>query len=65
MNYSTGHKQTDEHEVSYFSLKAILNTILKLENIGQIYHKHKIREILNCDMAKKLEQDYKLNGIMA
>ena len=38
------HKQTDEHKLSYFSLKAILNTILKGENIGQIYHKHKIRQ---------------------
>ena len=39
------HKQTDEHKLSYFSLKAILNTILRMENIEQIYHKHKIREI--------------------
>ena len=28
-----------------------------MENIGQIYQKHKIREILNCDMTKALEQD--------
>ena len=52
------HKQTDEHKLSYFSLKAILNTILRMENIGQIYHKHKIREILNCVMTKALEQDF-------
>ena len=55
----------DEHELSYFSLRAILSTILKLENIGQLYHKHKIREILNCDTAEALEQDSKLNGLMA
>ena len=65
MNYPTGHKQMDEHELFYFSLRAILSTILKLENIGQLYHKHKIREILNCDMAEALEQDSKLNGLMA
>ena len=29
-----------------------------MENIGQIYHKHAIREILNCDMTKALEQDF-------
>ena len=52
------HKKTDENKVLYFSLKAILNTILRMENIRQIYHKHKIREILNCDMAKALEQDF-------
>ena len=52
------HKQTDEHKLSYFSLKAILNTILKGENIEQIYHKHKIREKLNCDMTKAQEQDF-------
>ena len=40
------HKQTDEHKLSYFSLKAILNTILRMENIGQIYHNHKIHERL-------------------
>ena len=47
------YKQTDEHKLSHFTLKAILNTILKRENIGQIYHKHKIREKLNCDMTKR------------
>ena len=52
------HKQTDEHKLSYFSLKAILSTILRMENIGQIFHKHKIREILNCNMTKALEQDF-------
>ena len=51
------HKQMDESELLNFSLEAILNTILRTENIGQIYHKHKIREILNCDMTKALEQD--------
>ena len=40
------HKRTDEHKLSYFSLKAILNTILRMENIGQIYHNHKIHERL-------------------
>ena len=34
----------------YFSSKAIFKTILRMENIGQIYHKHKIGDILNCDM---------------
>ena len=29
-----------------------------MENIGQVYHKHKIREILNCDMTKAPEQDF-------
>ena len=55
------HKQTNElelYELLYFLLKAILNTILRMENIGQIYHKHKIREMLNCDMANALEQDF-------
>ena len=28
-----------------------------MENIGQIYYKHKIYEILNCDMTKALEQN--------
>ena len=36
------HKQTDEHKLWYFWLKAILNTILRMENTGQIYRKHKI-----------------------
>ena len=52
------HKQTDEHKLSYSYLKALLKTNLKLENIGQIYRKHKISEILNCDMTKELEQDF-------
>ena len=29
-----------------------------MENIGEIYYKHAIREILNCDMTKALEQDF-------
>ena len=37
INNSMRHK----HKLSYFSLKAILNTILRMENIGQIYHKSK------------------------
>ena len=43
---------------SYFSLKAILNAILRMGNIGQIYDKHNICEIRNCDMTKALEQDF-------
>ena len=54
------HKPTDEHKLSYSWLKDILNTILRMENIGQIYHKHKIREILNWGMTKALEQDFEL-----
>ena len=38
--------------------KAILNTFLRMKNIGQIYRKHKIREILHCDMNKAFEQDF-------
>ena len=38
-------KQRDEQKLSYFSLKIVLNTILKIANIGQIYHKHTIREL--------------------
>ena len=52
------HKQTIQDKLSYFSLKAILNTVLRMENVRQIYHKHKNHEILNCDMAKALEQDF-------
>ena len=52
------HKQTAEHNLSYSSLKFILNNILRIENIGQIYQKCKIREIPNCDMIKELEQDF-------
>ena len=52
------HKQTDENKLLHLSLKSILNTILRMENIGQIYHTHKIREILNCEMIKALEQDF-------
>ena len=52
------HKQKVQHNLLYFSSKAIFKTILRMENIGQIYDKHKIREILNCDMTKALEQDF-------
>ena len=52
------HKYTDERKLSYLLSKAILDTILRMENIGQIYHKPKIREILNCDMTKALEQHF-------
>ena len=48
----------EEHKLSYFWSKAIFKTVLRMENIGQIYHKHAIREILNCDMTKALEQDF-------
>ena len=51
-NISMRHKWTDEHKLSYFSLKAILNAILRMGNIGQIYDKHNICEIRNCDMPK-------------
>ena len=50
------HKQMYEHKLSNISLKLILNIILRLENVGQIYLKHKNRETLNCDMTKALEQ---------
>ena len=55
---SMRHKQTDEQKLSYFLLKAILKTILRIENIRPIYRKHKICEILNCDMTIALEQDF-------
>ena len=54
------YKQTDEHKLSYFSSKVIFKTILRMENIGQIYHKHKIRGVLNCDMIKALKKTSKL-----
>ena len=41
-NISMRHKWTGEHRLSYFSSKAIFTTILRMENIGKIYHKHKI-----------------------
>ena len=53
-----GHRRMEEHKLSYFSSKAIFKTILKMENVGQIYHNHKIREILNCVMTKVPEQDF-------
>ena len=52
------HKQTDEHKMVLFPLKAILNTILRMENIRQVDHKHKTREILNCDMTKPLKPKF-------
>ena len=51
-------KQTDEQKLPCFSSKDILKTILRIENIEQIYHKHKIPEILNWDTTKALEQDF-------
>ena len=51
-------KQTDEHKLLYFSLKTLLNIVLRMENIGQIYHKYKIRKILSCDMTKAPEQEF-------
>ena len=51
-------KQTNEHKLLYFSLKALLYTILKMENIGQIYHKYKIRQILSCDMTNVPEEEF-------
>ena len=48
----------EEPKLSYISSKAIFKTILRMENIGQIYYKHKIREISNCDITKALEQDF-------
>ena len=47
------YKQKDEHKLSYFVLKAILKTIIRTENIGQIYHRHKISEILNYDITSE------------
>ena len=29
-----------------------------MQNIAKIYNKHKICEILNCDMTKALKQDF-------
>ena len=53
-------KQMGKHKFQYFrEYYYIFNTILRMENIGQIYQKHKIREILKCDMTKALEQDQK------
>ena len=39
---------------SYSSLKTILKTSLRKEKIPQVYHKHKIREILNFDAGTKI-----------
>ena len=52
------HRNTDEHKLLYFSAKDTWKTILRMENIGQMYDKQKIREILNCDMTKALEQKF-------
>ena len=52
------HKQTEEHKLLYFSSEPIFKTTLRMENIEQIYHKHKIREIINSDMTRALEQDF-------
>ena len=47
---------------SYFSLKAILKTISRMESIGQIYNfdmcYNNCDVLLNCDMIKALEQDF-------
>ena len=48
-------RNTNSH---LFSSKAIFKTILRMENIGQIYQKHKMRQILNCNITKALEQDF-------
>ena len=61
LNISIRHKQTDEQKLSQFSFKAILSNILRKKNIGKIYQKHKIREIIdmtNCDMTKALEHNF-------
>ena len=48
-----------EHKNSHiFCKKPYSKTILKIENTGQIYHKQKIHEILNCDMIQALEKDF-------
>ena len=49
------HKQTEERKLSYFSSKVIFKTIVRMENMEQIYQKQKIREILSCDMSQALE----------
>ena len=54
-NISMQHKQMEEHKISYFSSKTRFKTILRMENIGKIYHNHKI---LNCDMIQAPEQDF-------
>ena len=36
------HMQMEEHKLSYFSSKVIFKTIIKMENAGRIYDKHKI-----------------------
>ena len=49
------HKQTEERKLSYFLSKVIFKTIVRMENMEQIYQKQKIREILSCDMTQALE----------
>ena len=41
------HKQTDEHKLSYFLLKTIAKTILRKQNMEQIY---------DGDMTETLER---------
>ena len=52
------HKQTEEHKLSYILSKTIFKTILREENMGQIYMGQYICEILNCDMTQAPEQDF-------
>ena len=40
------HKRTDKHKLSYSLVKAILKTILRMENGGKIYHKRKYGKYL-------------------
>ena len=47
-------KQRNEQKLSYFSLKIVLNTNLKIANIGQIYHKHTIRELSEQSAGTRL-----------
>ena len=47
-------------EIFHYVINRQKNTnswIFRIENIGQIYHRHKICEILNCDLTKTLEQE--------
>ena len=46
------HKQTEDHKPSYFSSTVIFKTILRTENIGKIYHQHKIGEMLSVTLSK-------------
>ena len=51
------HQQSEEHKLSYFLSKTTFKTSLRMENIEELFQKHKIHEILNCDITKTLEQD--------